>query len=80
MKHIEVHVVESPADLELAITAGLLDDSDTPFIISCGLCETLIVLSNSDAPPAHVVLAGNSQAIACDNCLGLALQTFMAYD
>lgn len=79
MKHIEVHVVESPHDLELAITAGLLEDGDTPFIISCGLCQTLILL-NHDAPPAHIVLAGNSQAITCDKCLGLALNTFMVYD
>jgi hypothetical protein len=79
MKHIEVHVVESPHDLKLAVAAGLLEDEDTPFIISCGLCEKMIVLAH-DAPSAHIVLAGNSQAITCDKCLGLALQTFMVYD
>ena len=79
MKHIEVHVIESPHDLHLATTAGLLGGDDTPFIIGCGFCETLIVL-DSDEPPAHIVLAGNSQAITCDKCLGLALQTFMVYD
>ena len=79
MKHIEVHVIESPHDLHLATTAGLLEDVDTPLIITCGLCESLVVLGNNDAP-AHVVLAGKSQAITCDKCLGLALQTFIVYD
>jgi hypothetical protein len=79
MKHIEVHVVESPHDLKLAVEAGLIEDGNIPFIISCGLCEKMIVLAY-DAPPAHIVLAGNSQAITCDKCLGLALQTFMVYD
>lgn len=79
MKHIEVHVVETPDDLHLAHQAGLLEVDDTPFIIACGFCETLIVLARNDAP-AHIVLAGNSQAITCDKCLGLALETFMVYD
>jgi hypothetical protein len=82
MRHpIEIHVVETPADLVLAHTAGLLEDSDdTPFIISCTLCEVLIVLpitADAATPQAHIVLSDTAQAITCSNCLGLAIQTFM---
>lgn len=82
MKSIEVHVVSSPHDLELAQSAGLLDENNTPMIVTCGLCQTLILLPtqpNSETPQAHIVLSDEEQTISCNLCLGLALQTFMLY-
>lgn len=82
MKHIEVHVVYSPGDLELAQVGGILEDSDTPMIVTCSLCEEMILLPTeprSDTPQAHVLVSDTGQAISCESCLGLALQTMMLY-
>jgi len=72
MKSIEVHVISSPYDLELAHAAGLLEVENTPLIISCGLCQTLILLPtqpNSETPQAHVLLSDEEQTISCISCL-----------
>jgi hypothetical protein len=75
MKHIEVHIVKTPSDLEMAYTAGLLEGEGAPFFITCDSCKELISLEQepSHVGGGHILLTHNGSTIACYPCVGLAL-------
>lgn len=75
MNHFEVHVVNSPTDLELAHLAGILEGEGAPFVISCEICEELILLADTDQPGhgGHIVLWDEHSITSCYSCVGLAL-------
>lgn len=75
MKHLEVHVVNTPTDLELAYTAGLLEGEGAPFFITCELCEELILLSSTESSRGggHIILLEEKSITSCYSCVGLAL-------
>ena len=82
MKHFEVHLVETPTDLELAHTAGLLEGEGAPFFITCDLCEDLILLASA---PGHrgggyILVAEESQAISCNSCVRFAISDLGEYN
>jgi hypothetical protein len=71
MKHIEVHVIESRKDLELAQLAGLLDDALVRDTI-CDSCEKLIPSNKSakmSKPLAFVTVSETSSKLSCEVCL-----------
>jgi hypothetical protein len=81
MEHLELHVVKSPRDVELAHIAGLLesgpDATNTEFLsMSCELCNTLIEFSQDvDLTPTGMILVSEHNAVStCDSCLGFAIQ------
>lgn len=75
MKHIEVHVVNTPTDLELAYMAGLLEGEGAPFFITCELCEELILLASTESSKGggHIILLEEQSITSCYSCVGLAL-------
>ena len=75
MKHIEVHVVNTPTDLELAYIAGLLEGEGAPFFITCELCEELILLASTESNKGggHIILLEEHSITSCYSCVGLAL-------
>jgi hypothetical protein len=80
MEHIEIHVMKSPRDVELAHIAGLIDLSekldDTQYLSTiCNLCETHVRYTHDTETSAiGLVLVSDVQSIvSCETCLGLAL-------
>lgn len=75
MKHFEVHVVETPTDLELAHIAGLLEGEGAPFFITCDMCEDLILLASA---PGHrsggyILITDDVQTTSCTSCIRFAI-------
>ena len=71
MKHIEVHVIESRKDMELAELAGLLDDSPIGDTI-CDYCEQLILSRKSakvSKSLAFITVSETSSKLSCEMCL-----------
>jgi len=72
MKHLEVHIIESIHDFELANLSGLLDDDVALYDTICEICEQL-VYSDGDARnaklPVYVTLSDEACVISCDSCL-----------
>ena len=66
MEHIEIHVIDSHKDLELAELAGLLDDALVRDTI-CNSCEELIP-SNKSAK-AFITVSETSSKLSCEMCL-----------
>jgi hypothetical protein len=73
MKHLEIHMINSFKDLELATVAGLLDG--IPLFVACSICSDMLLLDRSAATTgsAYIVLHEDDSMISCNMCLGLAL-------
>lgn len=68
MKHIELHILENEADVELVNIAGLLDDDLELFDTICNLCEELIQLRKRDEF-GIVVVTDTLSKLSCERCL-----------
>lgn len=68
MKHIELHILENEADVELVNIAGLLDDDLELFDTICNLCEELIQLQKRDEF-GIVVVTDTLSKLSCERCL-----------
>lgn len=81
MEHIEVHVVTTTHDTELAALAGLLDNQADNFPYPlCEMCEMTIPLEHDkteSSPIALVLISEESETISCETCLGVALTSLM---
>lgn len=77
MKHIELHIIESTHDFELANIAGLLNDDVALYDTICDICEQL-VYSEGDAKsaklPSHVLLSDEASVLSCDSCLPVGIE------
>ena len=81
MEHIEVHVVTTTHDTELATLAGLLDNQADNFPYPlCEMCEMTIPLEHDkteSSPVALVLISEDADKISCEPCLGVALTSLM---
>ena len=72
MKHLEIHIIESTHDFDLANIAGLLNDDVALYDTICVLCEKLIS-SDGDARqtslPVYVILNDEQCIVCCSSCL-----------
>lgn len=67
-KHIEVHLLKrTDADLELAVSAGLLEPDEN---IICDICTTGLLF-------IYVLLGETAKSISCEDCLKVALARVM---
>ena len=74
MEHIEIHVIDSHKDLELAELAGLLDNNPVRDTI-CNSCEELIP-SNKSAK-AFITVSETSSKLSCEMCLTNTITSLM---
>ena len=77
MEHLEMHVITSNQDTELAVVAGLVDEFAE---LSCKLCEEVISFTNiktASQGMALIVLSEDDMIISCETCLTDAIQTLM---
>ena len=79
MEHLEVHVIKSSRDMELAIIAGLIDEFEEISQLTCDICEEVVSFSRNDSLSA-VVLSDSSMKKSCESCLTVAIQTITVLD
>lgn len=81
MEHIEIHVVTTTHDTELAAIAGLLDNQADNFPYPlCEMCEMTIQLEHDkteSSPVALVLISEDADKISCEPCLGVALTSLL---
>lgn len=81
MEHLEIHVIASTHDTELAVIAGLIPEGDPSFPnVECQMCEVTIQLDHSrhpSSPFAYVLLNEDEEKVSCEPCLGVALASLM---
>ena len=77
MEHIEIHVMKSPHDVELAMVAGLLDEFEDTVELKCEVCDDLIHFSNTDPKQGYIVLSTEKMIISCDTCLTMSVEGVM---
>jgi hypothetical protein len=67
MKNIELHTVDSEADIDLAMIAGLLglDEIDG---VSCSACQEEVGVVNGGFHPYVIVLDDRDQWYVCSYC------------
>lgn len=71
LTNIEIHVVHSPADAELAAIAGLPDIIDEE---TCAGCGASVGCVDGKFKPVAIVLTENSDWLLCIVCAGPAVQ------
>lgn len=70
MKHLEVHVLETQHDLELAIIAGLLPEDENSDFLFCDVCDSDIQV---DQKPAVLLLNDELARLSCLACSSTAI-------
>jgi hypothetical protein len=76
MEHIEIHIMKTSHDVELAHIAGLLSQDDTNYLgTTCNLCENPIQYSHDEQTSeiGLVLVSDICSVVSCETCLGLAL-------
>jgi len=77
MEHLEMHVITTPHDTELAVVAGLIDEFAD---LSCKVCDEVIPFTNiptANRNMAVIILSEDDIVISCETCLTDAIQTLM---
>ena len=78
MEHIELHVMKSSHDVELAMIAGLLDEFEDTAELACSLCEQLISLTGkADGNSALILISESTATLSCESCLTSSLESVM---
>lgn len=68
MRSVELHVLETDADCELAILAGLLNEIDDVVDIECTACFEDVGSLNGAYFPFAIVLTDEDQWFICTGC------------
>lgn len=79
MEHLEVHIIKSSHDMELATIAGLFDEFEDLSQMSCDLCEEVISFT-SRGSLGLIVLSDSKMKKSCETCLTVAIQTVTVSD
>jgi hypothetical protein len=77
MEHLELHVLNSSHDIELAIIAGLIDEFEDVDKVACNLCEGLIQFNSKTPKIGFIVLSEETMTISCDTCLTSSVESVM---
>lgn len=79
MEHLEVHVIRSSRDMELAIIAGLLDEFGEISQMTCDICDELVTFVDADSL-GFILLPEEGIKKSCESCLTVAVQTVIVSD
>lgn len=73
MEHLELHVIKSSHDIELAVIAGLMDEFEDEADISCDLCEKVVEFHLAVPQLGFILLSEDQMKISCETCLTVAV-------
>jgi hypothetical protein len=79
MEHLELHVIRSSRDMELAIVAGLLDEFGEISQMTCDICDELVTFVDADSL-GFILLPEEGIKKSCESCLTVAVQTVIVSD
>jgi hypothetical protein len=75
MEHLELHVIKSSHDIELAIIAGLIDEFEDVEKVACNLCEELVEFTSKKSVTGFIILSEEKMTISCDSCLTSSIES-----